>query len=150
MIPIIEANNIKYNWPNSDFELSIKQLLVSKAEKVFIQGPSGCGKSTLLSLLSGINLSNRGMLTVLNTDLNTLSSSQRDQFRADHIGIIFQQFNLLPYLTALENVLLACEFSPVRKKRIFNKSLSVKQEALRLLSHLEISNKALLKKPINQ
>lgn len=150
MTPIIEANNITFNWPNSEFKLLIKQLSVSKAEKIFIQGPSGCGKSTLLSLLCGVNLPNSGKLTIFNTDLNTLSSSQRDQFRADHIGIIFQQFNLLPYLTALENVLLACDFSPMRKQRILNKSLCVKQEAERLLSNLEISNKALLKKPINE
>ncbi|MCV5979186.1 ATP-binding cassette domain-containing protein, partial [Escherichia coli] len=80
----------------------------------FIKGPSGCGKSTLLALLTGINTLSSGSLSVLNTNLATLSSSRRDRFRADHIGYIFQQFNLLPYLNVIDNVLLPCQFSKVR------------------------------------
>lgn len=149
MISTIEANNIEFSWPNSAFKLLIEQLSVYKGEKIFIQGPSGCGKSTLMSLLGGVNIASTGKLSVFDTDLRSMSSSQRDQFRADHIGIIFQQFNLLPYLTTLENVLLACEFSSTRKKRALNKSLSLEQEAKRLLSRLEITDNHLLNKPVN-
>ena len=150
MTSIIEANNLEFNWPNSTFKLLIEQLSVYQGDKIFIQGASGCGKSTLLSLLSGVNKASKGTLSVFDSELSSMSSGQRDRFRADHIGIIFQQFNLLPYLSTLENVLLACEFSPARKKRVLNKAKSLEQEAKRLLSHLEISGNTLLQKPVNQ
>ena len=150
-LPIIDAKHLEFSWPNADsFKLSVDSLSIAKNEKIFIQGPSGCGKSTLLSLLSGVNLASSGKLKVLGATLGSLSASQRDQFRADHIGLIFQMFNLLPYLTTLENVMLACEFSQSRKKNALKHSSSIEQEAKRLLAHLEIANKNLLNKPVNQ
>ena len=151
MIPVIDADNLEFSWPSSSaYKLFIDHLSVVKGEKVFIQGPSGCGKSTFLSLLAGVNLANKGSLNVLGTQVNTLSSSQRDKFRAEHIGYIFQQFNLLPYLNSIENVAIACAFSSIRKKRVLKTSVSVADEAKRLLSHLDISDEALLNMPVNQ
>jgi putative ABC transport system ATP-binding protein len=84
---------------------------------VFLHGPSGCGKSTLLGLLAGVLLPQSGRVNLLGQDWAELPSSRRDAFRADHVGYIFQQFNLLAYLSVLDNVLLPCRFSAARAKR---------------------------------
>lgn len=81
------------------FELQAKQSLA-------IIGPSGSGKTSLLSLIAGIDRPTTGEILVNGTDLNTLSESELTRFRAQSIGIVFQQFYLMPYLTALENVSL--------------------------------------------
>ncbi|WP_218139582.1 ATP-binding cassette domain-containing protein [Thalassotalea agarivorans] len=148
---MIKAESIVFMWPkSSSFTLSIDHLTVTKGEKVFIQGASGCGKTTLLSLLSGVNRTHSGQLSVLGSQLSSLSGGQRDQFRADHIGVVFQLFNLLPYLTAIENVVLACKFSKQRAQKAIAKSGSLEQEAIRLLAKLELSNQQLLNKPVGQ
>ena len=104
---VVELEQVTFTWPgNQTPTLDIKQLHITKGEHLFIKGPSGCGKSTLLGLLTGINTTSSGQLRVLGQDLNQMKGSQRDKFRADHIGYIFQQFNLLPELTALNNVAL--------------------------------------------
>ena len=77
---------------------------------MFVHGPSGCGKSTLLNLLSGMLVPGSGQVTILNNRLDQMSLRQRDGFRADHIGYVFQQFNLIPYLNAIETVQLATHF----------------------------------------
>ena len=107
-------------------------------ERVFIHGPSGSGKSTLLGLLGGVLTPERGALRVLGADLATLPSSQRDRFRADHVGFLFQMFNLVPYLSVLDNVLLPCRFSARRRERAVAAGDSVRNEAERLLAHLDI------------
>ena len=94
--------------------LNIPSWSLSPGDQVLVHGPSGSGKSTLLGLLSGLLTPNDGSLTMLGQSLNSLNNRQRDQFRAAHIGYVFQQFNLMPYLNAIDNVLLATRFS-VRK-----------------------------------
>lgn len=84
---------------------------------MFLHGPSGGGKSTLLGLLSGVLLPRTGSVSLLGTRWSDLSGARRDAFRADHLGYIFQQFNLLPYLSVLDNVLLPCRFSALRRQR---------------------------------
>ena len=74
---------------------------------MFIHGPSGCGKSTLLNIISGILQPQQGRVTVLGQSIDTMSSRRRDAFRANHLGYVFQQFNLIPYLNAIENIKLA-------------------------------------------
>ncbi|NAX40761.1 ATP-binding cassette domain-containing protein, partial [Vibrio sp. V26_P1S5P106] len=116
---IIELERVKFQWPNNNqVTLDIEKLSVSAGEHLFIKGPSGCGKSTLLSLLTGIHVANQGQVRLLGHDLAQLKAQQRDRFRADHIGYIFQQFNLLPYLSLVENVILPCQFSLPRRKTI--------------------------------
>lgn len=110
---MINLENVSFKWQKSAVTptLAIKQLTINAGEHVFLHGPSGSGKSTLLALLAGINVTTSGQLCVLNQNLSALTNAQRDAFRADHIGYIFQNFNLLPYLTPLENVCLGCQFS---------------------------------------
>ena len=84
---------------------------VLPSQVVVVIGPSGSGKSTLLSLIAGVLLPTGGAVRLLGRDLGACSGRERDRLRADHIGYIFQQFNLLPYRSALDNVLLSCEFS---------------------------------------
>ena len=95
---VIALQDVRFTWPDAPKPtLDIPSLEVKRGEHVFIKGPSGCGKSTLLSLLTGIASCDSGSLKVLDTELASLSQTQRDRFRADNIGYIFQQFNLLPY-----------------------------------------------------
>ena len=133
--PIIQLVDVRFRWPRQESDLLyIPELVVNQGEHLFIQGPSGSGKTTLLNLLTGINLPTAGSVTVLNTPLDSLSNMGRDQFRADHLGVIFQQFNLLPYLSLLENVQLPCGFS--QRKRA--NAGDMRATAVRLLTHLSI------------
>ena len=90
---------------------------IPAGERVLLLGASGSGKSTLLSLICGIAAPREGRVVVDGTDVAGLSRAARDRFRAERIGIVFQQFNLLPYLTPLDNVLLALRFAPERRRR---------------------------------
>ncbi|KFI11922.1 ABC transporter ATP-binding protein [Vibrio coralliilyticus] len=133
---VVELEQVTFTWPgNQNPTLDIKQLHITKGEHLFIKGPSGCGKSTLLGLLTGINTTSSGQLRVLGQDLNQMKGSQRDKFRADHIGYIFQQFNLLPYLNVVENVILPCQFSAQRKSQV---DTSLVEDAIRLLEKLHL------------
>ena len=107
-------DNLQFAWPGQAVCLSIDHTAVDCSEQVFLHGPSGCGKSTLLALLGGILQPQAGRIEIFGTSLARLSGRQRDRFRVDHIGFIFQQFNLIPYLDVLANVLLPCHFSAQR------------------------------------
>jgi len=135
---MISIKGLSFSWPKQKAILKINELEIKKGESIFLQGPSGSGKSTLLSLLAGINQPSSGTIKILNTNLSELSAGKRDKFRAEHIGYVFQMFNLLPYLSVIENVTLACEFSKKRKVKALQKSKTVIDEAKRLLDHLEI------------
>lgn len=144
--PIIHLQEIRFRWPGQNADLlQIPELLVNQGEHLFIQGPSGSGKTTLLNLLTGINLPTAGSVTILGTALESLNDTKRDQFRADHLGVIFQQFNLLPYLSLLENVQLPCGFS--QRKRA--NARDMRATALRLLNQLGIPD-SLLNQPISK
>lgn len=135
--PVIEIHQVSFTWPGNDSPtLAIPQLQVQQGEHLFVKGPSGCGKSTLLSLLTGINTATEGELKVLNESLSELSGSKRDKFRADHVGYIFQQFNLLPYLSVIENVILPCQFSKQRRSQV---SGDLHHQAKTLLGKLHLS-----------
>jgi putative ABC transport system ATP-binding protein len=84
---------------------------------VLLLDESGSGKSTLLSLICGTILADSGTVKVGATDLKTLSGGSRDRFRAEQIGVIFQQFNLLPFGSVMDNILLPLRFAPDRRKR---------------------------------
>ncbi len=134
---VIDIQSLIFQWPGKQsFQLSIPRFLVERGERVFLQGASGSGKSTLLGLLGGVLVPQQGRLHVLDTDLMALSSSARDRFRVDHVGMLFQQFNLVPYLSVRENVLLPCRFSQRRRARALESAGSVEQAADRLLGQL--------------
>ena len=131
------VRDLNFAWPASTIStLKIANLNIPENSRTLIQGPSGCGKTTLLSLLAGIVLPTSGQTVVLSEDLTLLNSKRRDVFRVDHIGFLFQQFNLIPYLNLIENVLLPCRFSRVRYQNAGNTESGLKNEACRLLNLL--------------
>ncbi|QEG21148.1 ABC transporter ATP-binding protein [Mariniblastus fucicola] len=103
---MIEIQNLEFSWPKSTFDLRIDALQISPGEKLAIIGPSGSGKTTLLNLLAGIEIVDRGELKVLDTELAKLGDAQRRNFRVSNIGFVFQQFELLDYLTVKDNIAL--------------------------------------------
>ncbi|MEM7358245.1 MAG: ABC transporter ATP-binding protein [Pseudomonadota bacterium] len=109
----IHFNDVSFSYPGSSRQsiLSIPDWVVNDGEQVFVHGPSGCGKSTLLNLLSGFFKPSTGSLEVFGQNLGNMSPRQRDRFRTHNIGYVFQQYNLIPYLSAIENVQLAAYFS---------------------------------------
>ena len=147
--PAILLDDLQFRWPGqSGLCLDIPQLEIAAGETVFLHGPSGSGKSTLLGILGGVAVPQRGRVCVLGNELTQMNSGARDRLRAAHIGFLFQQFNLLPWLSAIDNVLLPCTFSPVRKVRatgLASASHGVREEAERLLSQLDLTSSHWLK-----
>ena len=148
---ILDLKNVCFSWKNSGRELlNLPELLVEQHDHVFLQGPSGSGKSTLLALVGGILVSESGTLKVLGTEIKSLSSSARDSFRVDHIGFIFQLFNLLPYLSIEENVMLPLCFSKLRAKRAGRTKIDQVNEAHRLLKALALGEQLAEKSPVTE
>jgi putative ABC transport system ATP-binding protein len=115
---VISLVDLRYRWPGAQRDtLNLPVLELPAGQTLFLQGDSGCGKSTLLGVLAGVLLPTAGQAVVLGQDWAAVPARQRDAFRAQHLGVVFQQFNLLPYLSALQNVLLPCQLSPRRAER---------------------------------
>lgn len=147
--PIVELRQLHFRWrPERPQVLDIDRLRINRGEHLFIHGPSGSGKSSLLSLLAGVNLPQQGRVSILEQEINQLSGPQRDHFRADHLGMVFQLFNLIPYLSLLDNVMLPCHFSAKRRHKALSNSGSLQAEALRLLGHLDLDDDHLLHQPV--
>jgi putative ABC transport system ATP-binding protein len=148
---IVEAHDLSFRWrPRDPDVLAIEALEIKAGERVFIEGPSGSGKTTLLNLLAGVLKPSAGRLLVLGQDLSGLPVRRRDSFRSDHIGFVFQSFNLMPYLSLIENVLLACRFSKRRRERIAAAGRTPEAEARRLLAHLGLEAKDLAGRGVNR
>lgn len=115
---LLSLRDIEYSWPGrAGFALSVPEFDLAQGEKVLLLGESGSGKSTLLSLICGTVEPRRGTICVAGTEITTLSGGARDRFRAEQIGVIFQQFNLLPFGSVADNILLPLRFAPRRRKR---------------------------------
>lgn len=138
--PAVDMQNVAFSFGSDagSFELALDCLKISIGETVFLAGASGSGKSTLLGLICGTLVPREGVINILGTAINSLSGSGRDQFRADHTGIMFQMFNLLPYLSILDNVLLPLHFSKTRKAAAIKNSNNITSEACRLLTALGV------------
>ena len=134
--PLVSCRGLQFKWPGSEAMLQMDDFTVAPGERMFLCGPSGSGKSTLLGLLSGVLRASGGEVTVLGVAFSTLSAAQRDRFRAEHLGYVFQQFNLLPFLNPVENVLLGCAWSPARATRAGATHPAQRAEAVRLLESL--------------
>lgn len=138
---LIDITALEFRWRlEAPTVLTIDALQVAPGERLFIKGPSGSGKSTLLSLLSGVTTAVAGTVVVMGQELGRLSSVERDHFRADHIGYIFQMFNLIPYLSVVDNVLLPCRFSARRRANALQGGNDLEMEARRLLRHLDLDH----------
>ena len=147
---VIRLENISFSWAGQPAPtLQMDAFTVERQDQVFIAGPSGSGKSTLLALIGGIVVPQRGTISILGTELHSISASARDQFRVDHIGFIFQQFNLIPYLSILDNVLLPCQFSRYRRQRALAQGSTLRSAAESLLSSLDLAP-SLWRKPVTQ
>lgn len=134
---LISISKLAFCYPKSDsVALAIDAWQLQRGQHTFIQGKSGSGKSTLLNILSGIQKVNDGEVNVLGTNLTELSEKQRDKFRAQHVGIVFQQMNLVPYLTVKDNILLANFFAkkqPAEQEQKISQLLTQLQLPLDLL-----------------
>lgn len=112
----IHIQNLRFGYTKNQPLICIDDWQIAERSQVFLYGASGSGKSTLLNLLCGILTPQAGDIRLLNKPFSTLSSGQRDAFRAKHIGVVFQEFNLIPFLTISENIQLATHFA--KKKNI--------------------------------
>ena len=131
----IRIKKAQLSYPQqSQAVLDIESFSLAEGEMLCLQGLSGSGKTSLLNLISGIHKPHSGEVLVLDNRLDTLSEAKLDRFRVDHMGIVFQQFNLIKYLSVLENVLVPCWFSKIRARRAKNPE----QQAKELLSRLSI------------
>jgi putative ABC transport system ATP-binding protein len=118
---ILSLTGVRYRWPGrASFGLDIPDFGLAQSESVLLLGESGSGKSTLLSLICGTITADDGVVMVADTDIASLTAGKRDRFRAEHIGLIFQQFNLLPYASVLDNILLPLRFAPLRSARVLS------------------------------
>ena len=111
-IPALELKNLRFSWPGAGkLSLDIAHLCLMPAQHLFIRGASGSGKTTLLNLLSGIQTLAEGEIHIAGELLQPQAASRRDAMRAEKIGVVFQQLNLIPYLSIFDNVRLAGAFS---------------------------------------
>jgi len=112
---MLELKNVKKSFIEPDGGtlpiLDVPEFLVDEGEQVVLIGPSGCGKSTLLHVISGISRPDSGRVKIDGWDIALMPEAERDRFRADNLGYVFQTFNLLPGFSALENVLLGMRFA---------------------------------------
>jgi len=133
-VPLLEVRGLRFAWPGERADvLALDGFSLAAGRRLFVHGPSGCGKSTLLGLLAGVLVAREGTASLLGEDWKRLPAAARDARRADHLGVIFQQFNLLPYLSVLDNVLLPCRFSRRRAERAAAAGGSAAAAAHRLL-----------------
>lgn len=116
--PALTLDNVAFAWPGGAAStLDVPRLVLDRGAHTLLLGRSGSGKTTLLSLICGIVTPQRGNVRVDGVDMAALRPAARDRVRAERIGVIFQQFNLLPYASALDNILLALRFARERRRR---------------------------------
>lgn len=137
MSQIVNLRNVAFTFAsNEHFALHIAAFSLVAGERVLLLGPSGSGKTTTLNLLSGVVRPTQGEIIFAAQDLCTMSSRQLDSFRGEHIGLIHQTFNLVPWLSAAQNIALGLAFSPQRKARL---GRSVEAEVKHLLSAIGLA-----------
>jgi putative ABC transport system ATP-binding protein len=141
--PLVGTRSLRHLWPGAKAALAWDDFEVAPGERLFLCGASGSGKSTLLGLLSGVLTPAEGDVLFLGEPLAALRAGARDRFRAEHIGYIFQQFNLLPFLDPVENVLMGCAWSKARSMRAGAERRALRDEARRLLGALGLDEAAL-------
>jgi len=138
----VNLQNLEFTWANGVRVLSIRHFSIRQGERLFLQGPSGSGKSTLLGVIAGVFAPTAGEATILDHPFPAITAAARDRVRADAMGVIFQQFNLVPYLNLIENVLLPCRFSHSRAERVGPTEMLRASKARDLLERLGLDEEA--------
>lgn len=133
----VALNDVRFAYRGGATVLDIPNLHIARGERVFLHGPSGSGKTTLLGLLAGVLVPSAGAVHVLGSSLGAMSSASRDRFRAAHVGYVFQMFNLIPYLSVLENITLPVQLSSARRARLQGEDANA--AAARLAASLELA-----------
>ena len=146
MSPAIDVRRLRFRYGGGPWVLDIPELTLERGTRAFLFGPSGSGKTTLLGVLAGVLKPEEGEVSVLGRDLASLSGAERDAFRAEHIGYVFQMFNLIPYLSVLDNITLPVRMTAARRARL--DGAGVKETARTLADHLQIGD--LLQKPVTE
>ena len=116
--PVVLITDLRFAWTSGEDVLDIATFRLEAGERLFLRGASGSGKSTLLGIIAGVLEASSGQVNVLGRNLSSLKPAARDRLRADHLGVIFQMFNLVPYLSVVGNVTLPLRFSPKRRAAI--------------------------------
>jgi len=137
--PVLQVEDLRFGYGPEQTLIDIGNFTIRKGESIFLRGPSGSGKSTLLGLIGGVLTPDAGSVAICEQDITEISPGRRDQIRADHLGIIFQQFNLLPYLNVIQNCTLPCRFSAIRKRRAINRDGTAIAAAENLVKGLGLS-----------
>lgn len=133
---MIQISNLDFSYPESGFRLTIPELSIKKNEKIVIVGPSGTGKTTLLNLIAGILAPASGSLKIDGVDITRFENEDRQDLRAVKMGLVFQEFELLDYLSVLDNILL-----PYRVNAILQLDQTVVERAIRLAEKVGLGNK---------
>jgi len=133
---MIELRGLKFRYDHSSFALQLQDLVLAPGEHTALIGPSGCGKTSLLNIMAGILLPHAGEVRVANQLINILPDAERRDFRIRQLGLVFQNFELLDYLTVQDNVLL-----PLRVGRGLAVTNELQQRALSLADKLGIADK---------
>ena len=142
----IDLRRLRFRYGGGPWVLDIRELTLERGTRAFLFGSSGSGKTTLLGVLAGVLKPDEGEVRVLGRDLASLSGAQRDAFRAAHIGYVFQMFNLIPYLSVLDNIALPVRMNAQRRARLGG--AGVKETAAMLADHLQIGD--LLKRRVTE
>jgi putative ABC transport system ATP-binding protein len=133
---LIQIRQLQFGYRVGAFRLAVESLHIGKQERVALTGPSGCGKTTLLNLLAGILVPAKGEIDVDGTCISGLNQEDRQDFRVLHMGLVFQEFELLEYLSVLDNVLL-----PFRLNPILQLTKAVQERALALCDKVGLGDK---------
>lgn len=132
---LIELKQLRFSYPKHAPVINIADLKLAQGERLFLYGPSGCGKSTLLNLVAGTLIADHGEVNICDRDMGRLTASGRDRHRGENIGYIFQSFNLIPYLSVWENVML-----PAIVSKSKGEAADVKAQAKALISKLGLES----------
>ena len=144
--PVVSISDLRFAWALGRDVLDIESFTLNAGERLFLRGASGSGKSTLLGIVAGVLEAGSGSVQILGHELTTLKPATRDRLRADHLGVIFQMFNLVPYLSVIGNVTLPLRFSPKRRAAIDG---TEENEARRLLARLGLTDESLLSRRVS-
>jgi putative ABC transport system ATP-binding protein len=133
---MISIQSLRFRYPDSSFSLCMPKLSVAQGEKLAVIGPSGSGKTTLLNLIAGIIVPESGDVQAGEVAVSKLGDAARRDFRIANIGFVFQNFQLLDYLSVLDNIL-----HPFRISRALELNRDVRNRALELASQMGIADK---------